>query len=37
MSAPHDRESWLERNGLVLVIVYGILFVTAIVSWNPKL
>lgn len=37
MSGLHDRESWLDRNGLVLVILYGILFVTAIVTWNPKL
>ena len=37
MSAPHDRESWLDRNGLVLVILYGLIFVTVLVTFNPKL
>lgn len=35
MSVSHEREPWLERHGLWLVILYGILFVTTIVSFNP--
>ncbi len=37
MSEPHDRESWLDRNGLVLVILYGLVFVTILITWHPQL
>jgi hypothetical protein len=35
MSEHHSEDSWLDRNGTALVIVYGILFVTLIVSFHP--
>jgi membrane protein YqaA with SNARE-associated domain len=37
MSASHEQESWLERWGLVLVIVYGLAFVTTILTFSPKI
>jgi hypothetical protein len=37
MSVSNESESWLERWGLVLVIVYGLIFVSILVSFSPKL
>jgi hypothetical protein len=37
MSAPHDQEHWLDRNWQVLLILFGILFVTLLVSFHPTL
>lgn len=37
MSASHESEPWLERWGLVLVIVYGLIFVTTLVTFSPHL
>ena len=37
MSAPSERESWLERWGLVLVILFGLIFLSVIVTFQPKL
>ena len=36
MSAPNKRESWLERWGLVLVIFYGLIFLSVLVTFQPK-
>jgi hypothetical protein len=37
MSESHESESLLERWGLVLVILYGLLFVSILVTFSPKL
>ena len=37
MSASHEQESWLDRWGLVLVILYGLIFVTTLVTFAPKI
>ncbi len=35
MSAPHHQESFLDRFWQPLVILFGLLFVTLLVSFNP--
>jgi hypothetical protein len=35
MSSSHESGSWLERWGLVLVILYGLIFLTVLVSFHP--
>jgi len=37
MSASHEQEPWLDRWGLVLVILYGLTFVTILVTFSPKI
>ena len=37
MSASREQESWLDRWGLVLVILYGLAFVTIRVTFAPKI
>jgi hypothetical protein len=31
----HEQQTWLDRNWQVLVILFGILFVTFLVSFKP--
>lgn len=35
MSSSHEHKSWFDRNWQVLVILYALLFVTCLVSFNP--
>jgi hypothetical protein len=35
MSASHGSESWLDRWFPLLVIIFGVLFVTLLVSFKP--
>ncbi len=35
MSASHDSTSWIERNWQVFVILYGLVFVSILVSFHP--
>jgi hypothetical protein len=37
MSAPHDHEPWIERNWQVLVIAFGLIFVTVLVTFAPTI
>ena len=37
MSASIESESWLDRWGLLLVILYGLIFVSILVTFSPKL
>ena len=33
----HETESWVEKHWSWLVILFGIIFVTCINVWHPKL
>ena len=35
MSSPHDEESWIDRWWLPLLILFGLLFVAVLVTFNP--
>lgn len=35
MSSSHKTEHWLDRNWPWVVILYGIIFVTILVSFKP--
>lgn len=35
MSSSHESEPWIDRYWAVLVILFGLLFVTFLVSFNP--
>lgn len=35
MSSSHESESWLDRWWQLLVILFGLLFVLILVSFNP--
>ena len=37
MSASGESTSWIDRNWQVLVILYGLIFVTLLVSFSPSL
>lgn len=36
MSASHESGHWVERNWYWLVILYGVLFLTLLVSYAPS-
>jgi hypothetical protein len=36
MSSSHEKESWLERWWPLLVIGYGVIFISVIASYAPK-
>lgn len=36
MSASHESGHWIERNWYWLVILYGVLFLTFLVSYKPS-
>ena len=35
MSSLHEPDSWVERNWQVLVILYGVIFVSILASFKP--
>lgn len=35
MSSSHEKESWFDRWWILLVILFGVLFVTLLVSFHP--
>ena len=35
MSSSLDSQSWMERWWPLLVILFGVLFVSILVSWHP--
>ena len=37
MSESHEAESWVDRYGLLFVILYGLVFVSILVSFSPKI
>jgi hypothetical protein len=35
MSSPHEQESWVDRWWILLVILFGLLFVALLFSFHP--
>jgi hypothetical protein len=35
MSSAHEPESWFDRWWILLVIIFGLLFLTMLVSFHP--